>query len=63
MASDERVPVRAYGRRVFRVERRLYRIERWRIPIPGGIPLRAAAYTVATFLLVLIAGRLPGWAR
>jgi hypothetical protein len=60
MASDERVPVRAYGRRVFRVERRLYRIERWRIPVPGGIPLRAAAYTVATFLLVLIASRLPG---
>jgi hypothetical protein len=60
MASDERVAVRAYGRRVFRVERRLYRIERWRIPVPGGIPLRAAVYTVATLLVVLAAGRLPG---
>ena len=60
MASDERVAVRAYGHRVFRVERRLYRIERWRIPVPGGIPLRAAAYTVAKLLVVLAAGRLPG---
>jgi hypothetical protein len=60
VASDERVPVRAYGRRVFQVERRLYRVERWRLPVPGGIPLRAAAYAVATFLLVLVASRLPG---
>ena len=47
-------------RRVFRVERRLYRIEDWRLPLPGGIPLRAIVYFFAAELAVLVLARAPG---
>src|SRR3954449_8997270 len=51
--------VRSY-RRVFRVDRRGYRVDRWALPVPGGVPRRGAGYFSATLVLVLIAGALPG---
>ena len=51
--------VRSY-RRVFRVDRRVYRVDRWALPVPGGVPLRGAGYFVATLVLVLVLGALPG---
>src|SRR5215211_1790932 len=50
--------IRSY-RRVFEVDRRIYRIDRWALPVPGGVPLRAAGYFVATLLAVILAGSLP----
>ena len=35
----ERVIIRSY-RRVFEVDRRIYRVDRWALPVPGGVPLR-----------------------
>ena len=55
----ERVVIRSY-RRVFEVDRRIYRVDRWALPVPGGVPLRAVGYFVATLLSVLLLGALPG---
>ena len=56
---SERLVIRSY-RRVFEVDRRIYRVDRWALPVPGGVPLRAVGYFVATVLLVLVLGALPG---
>jgi TcpE family len=50
--------IRSY-RRVFEVDRRIYRVDRWALPVPGGVPLRAVGYFVAALLGVLAAGALP----
>src|SRR3954465_14204099 len=50
--------IRSY-RRVFEVDRRIYRVDRWALPIPGGVPLRAVGYFVASLLGILAAGALP----
>jgi hypothetical protein len=47
-------------RRVFEVDRRIYRVDRWALPVPGGVPLRAVGYFVAALLAVIVAGSLPG---
>ena len=56
--SAERVTIRSY-RRIFRVERRLYKVDRWVLPVPGGVPLRGLAYFVAALAIVVALGRLP----
>jgi hypothetical protein len=56
---DERLMIRSY-RRVFEVDRRIYRVDRWALPVPGGVPLRGLGYFIATFLVVAVGGRLPG---
>lgn len=53
------IRIRGY-RRVFRIERRLFRFDRWRIPYPHGVPLRGIGYFVAAEFCVLVAARLPG---
>jgi hypothetical protein len=55
----ERLIIRSY-RRVFEVDRRLYRVDRWALPVPGGVPLRGLAYFAATVLAVVVLGRVPG---
>jgi hypothetical protein len=50
--------IRSY-RRVFEVDRRIYRVDRWALPVPGGVPLRAVGYFVATLVLVIVMGSLP----
>src|SRR5919197_6554491 len=56
---DERLVIRSY-RRVFEVDRRIYRVDRWALPVPGGVPLRGLGYFIATLLFVVVGGRLPG---
>src|SRR4051794_35490216 len=58
---DERLIIRSY-RRVFEVDRRIYRVDRWALPVPGGVPLRGLGYFLATLLFVIVGGRLPGLA-
>jgi hypothetical protein len=55
----ERLVIRSY-RRVFEVDRRLYRVDRWALPVPGGVPLRGLAYFAATVIAVVVLGRVPG---
>src|SRR5215218_9238566 len=54
----DRVIIRSY-RRVFEVDRRIYRVDRWALPVPGGVPLRAVGYLAATVLAVVILDGLP----
>lgn len=58
MAGSRGVQLRGY-RRVFRIERRLYKFDRWRIPYPHGIPLRGIGYFLAAEPVILAASRLP----
>lgn len=45
---------------VFRLERRLHRIDRWRLPFPHGVPVTAIGYAAAILTLIVALGRLPG---
>jgi hypothetical protein len=45
-------PIRSY-QRIFRPERRIYRIEGHVLPVPGGVPLRWLAYAAAALCAVL----------
>src|SRR5271156_3711073 len=51
-------PVRSFHV-VFSLERRLHRIDRFRIPLPYGLPLRRVGYAAALVVVVLAASRLP----
>src|SRR5271170_4455945 len=58
--SSDRTPpveVRSY-RTVFELERRLYRIDRLRLP-PGGIPMRGALYCLALVVVAMVVSTLP----
>jgi len=57
--SDEELTVRSYGR-VFRLERRIYRIDRFVLPLPGGLPVRALLYFLAALLATLALTVVPG---
>src|SRR4030095_16987733 len=52
---SDRVLIRSY-RRVFDVDRRIYRVDRWALPVPGGVPLRAVGYFAVAVLAVVILG-------
>lgn len=54
------VSVRSYRDVVDVVERRIFRIDRWRLPTPHGVSIRAVAYAGVCFVVVLAAGSLPG---
>src|SRR3954468_6757777 len=53
----DRVIIRSY-RRVFQVDRRVYRVDRWALPVPGGVPLRAVGYFAAALVLMVALGGL-----
>ncbi|MEA2395333.1 MAG: hypothetical protein QOJ82_3224 [Solirubrobacteraceae bacterium] len=57
MSGESRVQVRSY-RTVFDLERRLYRIDRWRLN-PGGVPVRGVVYAVVLAVLAAVAMTLP----
>src|SRR3954464_8745638 len=54
----DRVIIRSY-RRVFQVDPRIYPVDRWALPVPGGVSLRAVGYFAAALLAVVILGGLP----
>jgi hypothetical protein len=54
----ETLEVRSF-RACFRLERRIFKIDRWRLPVPFGVPLRGIGYAVLSLLTVLILSRLP----
>jgi TcpE family len=55
----DRLIVRSY-RRVFAVDRRIYRVDRWALPVPGGVPLRGVGYFALALGAVVVADVLPG---
>lgn len=58
MTESRGIQVRGY-RRVFKIERRLFRLDRWRLPYPHGVPVRGIAYFLVMEFGVLAASRLP----
>jgi hypothetical protein len=44
---------------VFDLERRIHKVDRWRIPTPYGVPLRGIAYWVAALVVIILLGRMP----
>jgi hypothetical protein len=53
-----RKTIRSY-RLVFRRRWRIFRIQGWRIPLPGGLELRLLAYWLACLVLISLLARLP----
>ncbi len=56
-APHSRVEIRSY-RSVFELERRVYRVDRLRLP-PGGIPMRGAVYCIVLVLACALVSTLP----
>jgi hypothetical protein len=56
--AKHRKTVRSY-RLVFRRRWRIFRIQGWRIPLPGGIELRLLGYWVASLAFVAFLSKLP----
>jgi len=63
MSDTDTLIIRSY-RRVFNVDRRIYRAGDTRLPVRGGIPLWGAVGFLAILILVILAAQLPGtgWA-
>lgn len=59
MDSPKGVTVRSYRDVVDVVERRIFRVDRWRLPTPQGVSVRALAYAAGCFAAVLVLGALP----
>lgn len=59
MAAREPVAIRSYRAVLDDVERRIYRVDRWRLPAPGGVQVRAIAYTVGAAVVVAAGSGLP----
>jgi TcpE family len=57
-SDDGRLTIRSY-RLCFRLERRIYKIDRFRIPVSWGIPLRSVAYAAGALLAMLVLQRAP----
>jgi hypothetical protein len=60
MSFDDhgRVAIRSY-RVVFRLERRIFQVDRFRLPFPNGVEMRALGYAFVTYLGVLLMSILP----
>ncbi len=56
--DDGRVEIRSY-RVCFDLERRIHKIDRWRVPLPYGVPFRGIGYAAALLVAVLFLQRLP----
>ena len=59
MTVEQLVTIRSY-RLAFALERRIFRIERYRLPLPYGLPLRGLAYAVLALALMLVCERVAG---
>src|SRR4051812_11298342 len=56
--DGDRITLRSY-RLAFQLERRLHRIDRFRIPVPYGVPLVGLAYGAAAAVGVVVLSGLP----
>lgn len=56
--SEDVLTIRSF-RVVFDLERRIHRIDRFRVPLPYGLPIRSLAYGAGALLAVILSMRLP----
>ena len=57
--GERKVVVIRSFRVVFALERRLFKVDRFRLPLAYGVPVRGIAYAAGVLLAVVLAGRLP----
>src|SRR5512144_194920 len=55
---DDRITVRSF-RVVFDLERRIHKIDRYRIPLPYGLPIRSIGYFAAAVAVLAALARIP----
>lgn len=58
MAEEDALLIRSY-RVCFDLERRIHKIDRWRIPLPYGLPVRGIAYFGVVLMALLLLSQLP----
>lgn len=58
MPDEGAMLIRSY-RVCFDLERRIHKIDRWRVPLPYGLPVRGIAYFAVVLTAVLLLSRLP----
>lgn len=58
MIDDGALHIQSF-RACFDLERRIHRLDKWRLPLPYGLPVRGVVYFAVLVLALLIAGRLP----
>jgi hypothetical protein len=56
--AERRLPIQSF-RVVFELERRIHKIDRWRIPVPYGVPLRGLAYWAVALIATIALARVP----
>src|SRR3954469_6262973 len=56
--SEHEIPIRSFGV-VFDLERRIHKIDRFRVPLPYGLPLRSLGYAIVALAIVLVASAIP----
>src|SRR3954469_11728457 len=56
--SEHEIPIRSFGV-VFDLERRIHKIDRFRVPLPYGLPLRSLGYAIVALAIVLVASAVP----
>jgi hypothetical protein len=58
VSHGEGITVRSF-RVVFDLERRIHKVDRWRLPVPYGVPLRGIAYFGLCLAAMVALGSLP----
>jgi hypothetical protein len=58
VSGDSQIQIRSFTN-CFKLERRIHKIDRWRMPLPFGIPLRGIGYAVGIELAVVVLTSLP----
>lgn len=58
--AEHDLQIRSF-RLVFDLERRIHRVDRFRLPLPYGLPLRSLVYGAASLLGILVLAHLPGF--
>jgi hypothetical protein len=56
--DDGLIPIRSYSV-CFQLERRIHKIDRWRVPLSYGVPLAAVGWAAGVLLATLVLARLP----
>jgi hypothetical protein len=58
VGNDGSLPIHSF-RVVFELERRIHKVDRWRIPVPYGVPLRGLAYWAIALVVTIALTRMP----
>jgi hypothetical protein len=58
MDAETTLPIQSF-RQCFAVERRIHRLDQWRLPLPYGLPVRGIVYFVAVLAAMFVLVKVP----